>query len=600
MKHPLLRIVLLMLITCAHPWRAAAQSGENVLVVVNDASEASKRIAEYYAQKRAIPSTNVVHLKAPTADEITRPVFAGTIETPIANALASKSLQDRILYIVLTKGIPLRIIGTTGRSGTVASVDSELTLLYRRMTGAVVPIDGPVPNPYYAGTQTDVASPFSHQSQDIFLVTRLDGFTEADATGLVDRSLSAAASDAVIVLDQRGGFADNPNAWFGTTVERLGGPNPKVRVQRETTTAAAKSESPVIGYYSWGSNDSALNTRRPEITFAPGAVASMFLSFDARTTTEPPAGWKPGATPYAGSSQSLTADLIRMGVTGVAGQVAEPYLDAAIRPEILFPGYASGLNLAEAFYRAMPSLSWQTIVFGDPLCAPFRPSTLTVASLNPPIDTETELPALFSSRRLAAMDRDVPDPVRKLIARADVRGAKGDLNGAIKALEEAIVTEPRLGTSLGMLYESTGQSDKARGAYTRALEKNPNDPVALNNLAYAIAVRDHRPAEALPLAERAYRLANGSPIMADTLGWTKHLLGDDEGALPLLERAVKADPANVDMQLHVAVVYAAAGRLQDAAQALKAARDLDPAAEKREEYLAARKRIGGLSPGARP
>ena len=65
------------------------------------------------------------------------------------------------------------------------------------------------------------------------------------------------------------------------------------------------------------------------------------------------------------------ADLVSAGLTGAAINVEEPYLDATIRPDILFPAYASGRNLAESFYAAMPYLSWLTVVVGDPLCAPF-------------------------------------------------------------------------------------------------------------------------------------------------------------------------------------------------------------------------------------
>jgi len=41
---------------------------------------------------------------------------------------------------MLTKDVPIRISGTSGRSGPNASVDSELTLLYRRRTGESVPV----------------------------------------------------------------------------------------------------------------------------------------------------------------------------------------------------------------------------------------------------------------------------------------------------------------------------------------------------------------------------------------------------------------------------------------------------------------------------
>ena len=105
--------------------------------------------------------------------------------------------------------------------------------------------------------------------------------------------------------------------------------------------------------------------------------------------------WLDRATYYAGSPQSLTGDLIREGVTGVAGHVAEPFLDAAIRPDILFPAYVSGFNLAESFYLAMPYLSWQAVVIGDPLCAPFPRKPLQAADIDKGIDPATELPALL-------------------------------------------------------------------------------------------------------------------------------------------------------------------------------------------------------------
>src|SRR6185369_16393410 len=128
---------------------------------------------------------------------------------------------------------------------------------------------------------------------------------------------------------------------------------------------------------------------------------------------------------------SLTADLLRAGATGAAGNVAEPYLDGAVRPDILFPAYVSGLNLAEAFYRAIPSLSWQTMVFGDPLCAPFRTSSVPAGELDPSLDPETDLPAQFSDRRLRSTDPGPTLPVRKLLLRSEARRVKGDVDGAI-------------------------------------------------------------------------------------------------------------------------------------------------------------------------
>ncbi len=132
---------------------AYAQTPENVAVVINDASPESKQVGDFYVKARAIPAENVIHIQTATDDVVQPVAFVATIQQPIAQALAKANLQDRILYIVLTKGIPLRIAGTGGQDGTVASVDSELTLLYRRMTGSAAPTRGRVDNPYFLGTR---------------------------------------------------------------------------------------------------------------------------------------------------------------------------------------------------------------------------------------------------------------------------------------------------------------------------------------------------------------------------------------------------------------------------------------------------------------
>ena len=111
----------------------------------------------------------------------------------------------------------------------------------------------------------------------------------------------------------------------------------------EMTRSLASFDGPVMGYYSWGSNDGAPPHRGATLRFAPGALAGWFVSTDARTFREPPAEWAPleqaRAAVFAGSRQSLTADLIRQGVSGAAGHVAEPYLQSVVRPDTLFPAW---------------------------------------------------------------------------------------------------------------------------------------------------------------------------------------------------------------------------------------------------------------------
>jgi uncharacterized protein (TIGR03790 family) len=137
------------LLTVLRASAASAQTADNVLLVINDSSPASVQIGEYYARKRSIPQDHIVRVKVPVAESIRRNEYEGFIEAAISTALIRNDLQDKILYIVLTKGVPLRISGTEGRDGTISSVDSELALLYRRMLGEQVSWAGRIANPYY-------------------------------------------------------------------------------------------------------------------------------------------------------------------------------------------------------------------------------------------------------------------------------------------------------------------------------------------------------------------------------------------------------------------------------------------------------------------
>jgi Flp pilus assembly protein TadD len=344
-----------------------------------------------------------------------------------------------------------------------------------------------------------------------------------------------------------------------------------------------------------------LTGRHPNLKFAPGALAAMFLSTDARTFALPPPAWTPGgrtrADIHGGSNQSLIGDLVRSGVTGVAGQVAEPLINGAVRPDILFPAYLNGANLAEAFYLAIPNLSWQTVVIGDPLASPFGESRQSTGDLDPPLDPATELPGYFSARRQTAM-RDVKlfgtsETTRQLVARAESRQARSDREGAIKALEKAVKLEPAAlqpWRTLAALYENASRHADAGAAYRQLLGLDQNDIVALNNLAYHLATREDKPQEALDYASRAWTLSNGSAVIGDTLGWTYHLLGNDQEALPYLVRASRILKRNAEVQFHAATVFAALGRLDDAARALDTAAALDPQLAGRADFQELRKK----------
>ena len=575
---------------------ASAQTAENVLLVMNDRSAASVEIGEYYARKRGLATEHMLRISAPPSDSVQRTEYERQIESPIASWLEEHGLQDQVLYIVLTKGVPLRIVGTEGLNGTIASVDSELTLLYRKMLGLRPTVVGQLANPYYLeGRDPSTAKPFNRADADIFLVTRLDGYTVEDVIKLIDRA-QAPTSEGRVVLDLKARLTDaGGDRWLGEAGLRLKRAGVGDRVLVESTTALAATPDPVIGYYSWGSNDPSNRLRRFGLTFANGAIAGMFVSTDGRTFTEPPSTWVPNASPVGGlGTQSLIGDLIRDGVTGVAGHVNEPYLGATIRPQILFPAYLAGFNLAESFYLAMPYLSWQTVVVGDPLCAPFPRTATTTAPPGVALDPKTMLPALFSERRLNALTR--PGINRDAIALSLLAESKiraGNTAEAERHLEQAVDMEPRLTSAnmrLAVIYQERKEPDRAIERYRRVLAQEPNNVAALNNLAYALAVDKQLPKEALPLAERAVAIAS-DPLVLDTLGWIHHLLGNDAAALTLINKAAAGAPDNVEVLIHAAAVQAAMNNAQAAVKTLDAAEKLDPRISERPDVRALRDRL---------
>jgi uncharacterized protein (TIGR03790 family) len=116
----------------------------------------------------------------------------------------------------------------------------------------------------------------------------------------------------------------------------------------------------IMGYYSWGSNDHRFNALSyRSLRFRPGSIAETAVSTSARTFR------------FTDKGQSLIADLIAQGATGVKGYVSEPYTAALCRAEVMFDCYTRGRTIAESLWAASPFIMWKDLVVGDPLCAPF-------------------------------------------------------------------------------------------------------------------------------------------------------------------------------------------------------------------------------------
>lgn len=566
---------------------AEAASRRDVLLIVNGAHPPSAVVAERYRALHDVPDDQVVTLQVEVADQISRNDYIRTIEQPVAAWIEQAAAHDRITYLVLMPGFPTRVGGTVGRTGTVASVDSELALLYRALTGTRPGPVGPIRNPYFTESAVDGQWPaFDRSRLDIYLVARLDGFTVDDVLTLVGRCAGASPGGR-FVLDDRAPLDVREHRWFAAAASRLTEAVGADRVLFDRTLSTVQHEADVMGFYSWGTADPGHRQRQVPLTFRPGAIAASLSSTDARTFTAPPEGWRPGSwqarnTYFKGSPEWLAADLVRSGLTGVAANVADPYADGAVRPDVLFPAYVAGRTLGEAMYLAMPSLSWQTVVVGDPLCRPFG----TAADVAPELTTH-ELSGLtrpFFDRLLAntlSKSAGQPQQAVEALISARLREARGERDRALAILSDLIAAHPRFVPGLEMraqTLDAGGQRAAAIEAYRAALAVAPDSVVALNNLAYLLVeAPDGVHPEALTHARRAYEISKGAGVVADTYGWVLFRTGDTGQAERVLRDAVARQPTVAELRLHLARVLMAQGQLPAAKDEWDRALSLDAA-----------------------
>lgn len=388
-----LAVALLCLATAAY-----ARDADRVVVVRNAASPISCAVADDYARRREVRQAVTVRCPdaatAASRETFSYADYVKTLEQPLRAYLAAHPLVD---FIVLTKGIPLRIADAPDLRGGEArmSLDSRLAALgydQRPDTVKVLLTDGAWNGTAWANRFWNGGTHFSHARYGGYLVTRLDGYTAADAMALTTRALAAERTPpaGTILLDAcpAFGYGDAQKqplrlALGATAADarelRIVGEAPyrdynadmqharrvlaarRVPVELTAGPAFAGDRSGLLGYVSWGSNDARYAAAAyHSLRFAPGAVGETAVSTSARTFLPTTGG------------QSLIADLIAQGITGVKGYTDEPLLQAVASPTILFDRYTRGWTLAESMYAASRFVGWQDVVIGDPLCRPYR------------------------------------------------------------------------------------------------------------------------------------------------------------------------------------------------------------------------------------
>lgn len=108
--------------------------------------------------------------------------------------------------------------------------------------------------------------------------------------------------------------------------------------------------------------------------------------------------------------------------------------------------------------------------------------------------------------------------------------------------------------TMALAGESIGRQEQSLEAYSRVLELDPHNTLALNNLAYMLAQRNERLSEALAYARKAVQLEPDSPVFLDTLGWVCFKLGNYKEALQFLEQALATGCSDPEIYEHLDAV----------------------------------------------
>jgi Flp pilus assembly protein TadD len=143
-----------------------------------------------------------------------------------------------------------------------------------------------------------------------------------------------------------------------------------------------------------------------------------------------------------------------------------------------------------------------------------------------------------------------------------------------------------------MLLDGLGRRDEAKPMYEEVLRAQPDQPVALNNLAYLKAEEGSDLDTAMSYARKARSSYPQDSNIADTLGWIyiKKNLSDD--AIRIYREITSREPNNPVYRYHLAMALLQKGDRQSAKKELETAMKNGPTAADQQKIQALMVKVG--------
>jgi tetratricopeptide (TPR) repeat protein len=181
-------------------------------------------------------------------------------------------------------------------------------------------------------------------------------------------------------------------------------------------------------------------------------------------------------------------------------------------------------------------------------------------------------------------DADVATTIARVLAATGDRQALSVGEDLLRmTLERHPHSTPTL-MLLSMMMQDAGRNEESVRLNRTILQLDPNNVIAVNNLAWVLCEDENRPSqyqEALALAEKGLKIVPDYVDLLDTRGYAHYRLGDFEKAVADFTRCVRLYPANspsiTTPRFHLAMTYAAMKRRTEATVQLRTALDLNRA-----------------------
>ncbi len=359
----------------------------------------SLELAQYYALKRNVPLTNLLGLNISVGSAYGIGQY-GTFYTemvaPIKNALTSLGSVN-INVILLAGELPTVV---NDGSNTSLSVDSALMGINALGSDSNSVIPKGV-NPYFDSAPGFDASRghfnqnlYQYNGAAMYLVTRLGSNSSLRGMDQVDQSLYA----SVYLYPKAGYYSGNAyiNSLYGTYTDAFLSAQPAVQQGLYDNDADADMNIAYAEHYflpsgfplKWLDTASALEIGNPSATYSDGTSAStapqalFYGGWYNYNNYNNVYQWLPGSVATDLNSGSYFGiQALDHGASAASYVVSEPFLDGAVRPNILYYYLLNGYTFAEASALATPYIGWMVVNEGDPLYAPLQAKT-------PLIDTQ--------------------------------------------------------------------------------------------------------------------------------------------------------------------------------------------------------------------